>query len=237
MMDLPDTIAPPPEKEAALLALDQLVFEALEKDAARQAENPDGPKDPLQAYLLVDASCDPLIPIHADSFNEETRCLFDGKAFEDLAEVAPWLISLQRYGGAWDWFVDEGWGNNWGIVVLSRLPLPKLKSHFKKFIKAEDENGEVYFFKFYRPEHLNTYLPVFDADQRARFLRGIDGVLTEIDGGAGALVQRVAPDATLDSVTVDLVTMGTPLLPQPPSEEEVEAYVAEMIAQAEQESA
>ncbi|MEM1373655.1 MAG: DUF4123 domain-containing protein [Pseudomonadota bacterium] len=237
MMDLPETIAPPPEKEAALLALDQLVFEALEKDAARQAENPDGPKDPLRAYLLVDASCDPLIPIHADGFNEETRCLFDGQAFEDLAAVAPWLISLERYGGAWNWYMDEGWGSGWGIVVLSRLPLAKLKSHFKKFIKAEDESGEVYFFKFYRPEHLNTYLPVFDADQRARFLRGIDGILTETLEGAEALVHRVGPDASLVSVAVDLVTMGTPLIPQPPSDDEVNAYMAEMLAKAEQESA
>ncbi|MEL6690898.1 MAG: DUF4123 domain-containing protein [Pseudomonadota bacterium] len=225
MMDLPPSIAPPPEKEATLLALDQLVFEALEKDAARRAESPDKDKGPLMAYLLVDASCDPLIPAHADSFNEESRCLFDGQAFEELAEVAPWLISLERNGQAWDWFMDEAWGNNWGIVILSRLPMAKLKSHFKKFLKAEDEDGEVYFFKFYRPEHLNTYLPVFDDDQRQRFLKGIDGILTEAGDGLTALVQRVGKDAKLETVSVDLVTMGEPLIPKAPTDEEVAAYV------------
>ncbi|MEM6594851.1 MAG: DUF4123 domain-containing protein [Pseudomonadota bacterium] len=231
-MDLPPSIAPPPEVEAAMLALDQLVFEALEKDAEKRAAKPEEAPDPLRAYLLVDASCDPLIPHFAGSFNEEVRCLFDGQAFEDLAEVAPWLISLERFGDAWDWYVENGWGNNWGIVILTRLPLAKLKSHFKKFIKAEDEDGETYFFKFYRPEHLNTYLPIFDDDQRQRFLRGIDGILTEVDDGASALVHRVGKDAKLDSVSVDLVTMGTPLLTTGPTDEEIDAYVQEVLGDA-----
>ncbi|MCH2076207.1 MAG: DUF4123 domain-containing protein [Rhodobacteraceae bacterium] len=229
MMDLPPSIAPPPEKEAMLLALDQLVFEALEKDAVRRAENPGGDKGPLMAYLLVDASCDPLITMHADSFNEQSRCLFDGQAFEDLAEVALWLISLERNGQAWDWFMDEGWSNNWGIVILSRLPLAKLKSHFKKFIEAEDEDGEVCFFKFYRPEHLNTYLPVFDDEQRAHFLKGIDGILTEVGDGLTALVHRLGKDAQLETVSVDLVTMGEPLIAKAPTDEEVEAYVNQVL--------
>ena len=115
-------------------------------------------------------------------------------------------------------------------MILSRLPMAKLKSHFKKSIKVEDEDGEIYFFKFYRPEHLQTYLPVFDEDQRGKFLRGIEGIMIEADDGAAALVHRVGKDGALDSVSVDLVTMGTPLLAQPPTEEEIEAFIEEALA-------
>lgn len=233
-MDLPPTIAPPPEMEAVGLALDKLIFEALEKDKAKRAEAGDEELQPLRAFLLLDASCDALIPFYAENFKEEARCLFDGSAFEDLGEVAPWLIEVERYGEAWDWYVENGWGRNWGVFLLTRLPMANVKRHLKKFLKIEDENGEVMFFKFYRPEHMRTYLPIFDDDQRESFLRGIDGIMTETEDGSAAIVHRVGQGARLDSVTVDLVKLGTPLLPQPPTEQEINAYIDEMLAEADQ---
>ena len=226
-MDLPEFISPPPEKEALELALDALIFDPVEADEdARKAAN-DTQTPPLTAYLLLDASISPDIPICVEAFPETARCLFDGAAFEELADVGPWLVELRRYGDAWDWFVADGYGQNWGIILQSRLPLMKLKTQLKKFIKIADEEGNTYFFKYYRPQHLNAYLPGFDQDQRTSFLRGIDAIWAETHQSPETLLHySLAPDGSLITQSNDLVATGMPLRIQPPSEEDMNIWLA-----------
>lgn len=226
-MSLPEFLSPPPEKEAIDLALDALVFDPVQADEDARTKATDTETPPMRAFLLLDASINPDIPICAEAFPDPSRCLFDGAAFEELAEVGPWLIEIKRYGDAWDWYVSDGWGNNWGIIIHTRLTMAKLKTHLKKFIKVEDEDGETYFFKYYRPEHLNTYLPAFDADQQARFMKGIDAFSAEKHTEPGTMLQYAldANGALLTSIH-DLVDTGMPLRIQPPSEEDVAAILA-----------
>lgn len=227
-MELPEFLSPKPENEAVDLALEAMVFDPVEADEAAREEAEDTETPPLRSFLLLDASISPDISICAEAFPETARCLFDGAAFEELAEVGPWLIELKRFGDAFDWFVDDGWGNNWGIVIQTRLPMAKLKTHLKKFIKVQDEDGETYFFKFYRPQHLNVYLPDFDTDQKARFLQGIDAILAERHGERTELLRHVLhPEKGFGTTSHDLVEMGLPLRIQPPSEDDVEALLAQ----------
>lgn len=227
-MELPEFLSPPPEKEARELGLEAIVFDPVAQDAeARAAAPQDDGMAPLGAFLLLDASINPDIAIFAEAFSEPARCLFDGAAFEDLSEVGPWLIELRRYGDAWDWFVEDGYAQNWGIVIHSRLPLLKLKTQMKKFIKIKDEDDETYFFKFYRPEHLSNYLPAFDDKQRASFMRGIEAIFAETLSDPDHL-QRFSMDdeGKLTTQKFNLVETGMPLRIQPPSEDEVAAILA-----------
>lgn len=177
---------------------------------------------------MLDASISPDIAVCSQAFDEPSRCLFDGAAYEELADVGPWLIELRRYGDAFDWFVGDGWGKNWGIVIQTRLPLARLKTHLKKFIKVEDDDdGQTYFFKFYRPEHLKNFLPEFDPDQQQRFMQGIDAVLAE-QTRAPQMLERYAMDPRTGIVmaTHDLVATRMPLRIQPPDPAEVELLLA-----------
>ncbi|MFK7836761.1 MAG: DUF4123 domain-containing protein [Sulfitobacter sp.] len=231
-MELPEFLAPPPEKEAVELALDALIFDPVEADEAARTEAKDTETPPLTAYLLLDASQSADIPICADAFSEPARCLFDGAAFEELSEVGPWLIELRRYGDAWDWFVEDGYGQNWGLALHSRLPLMRLKTQLKKFIKIKDEDGDTYFFKFYRPQHLNTYLPIFDDEQRTSFMRGIDAIFAETEAKPEHLLRYgVGPDGRLETQTLDLIETGIPLRILPPSEEDVDKILAQAAAE------
>lgn len=225
-MDLPEFISPPPEKEAMELALDALIFDPVAADAKAREGAGDTETPPLNAYLLLDASISPDIPICVEAFPEQARCLFDGAAFEDLAEVGPWLVELRRYGSAWDWYVADGYGHNWGIIVHTRLPLMKLKTQLKKFIKIQDEEGQTYFFKFYRPQHLNAYLPSFDDDQRSRFLRGVDAMWAETHGAPEQLLSYALDGSgQLTTQAHNLVETGMPMRIQPPTPEEADAIL------------
>ena len=140
-LNLPEALSGSPDQEALALGLEQIVFGSLDEDE-RQRQASDKTVPPLRAFALLDASQSADIPICLEGFSDPARCLFDGAAYDDMAEVAPWLVELTRYSDAWDWFVEEGYGQNWGILIHSRLELPRLKTHLKKFLKIEDEGGE-----------------------------------------------------------------------------------------------
>ena len=226
MTELPPFLTPSPEQEALELGLDHLIFEPLEEDERARAEVQDEETPPLRAYTLLDASQSSDIPICLEGFSNPARCLFDGEAFEDLAEVAPWLVELTRYSDVWDWFVEDGYGNNWGILIHSRLELPRLKTQLKKYLKIDDGEGDVYYFKYYRPEHLNTYLPQFRGDELVRFMKGIEAFYTEDQEDTHKLWQhRLNEEDKLKRGTADLIKTGDPLRIQPASPEDADALI------------
>ena len=210
--ELPATLTGSPDQEALALGLEQIVFAPLDEDE-QQRQATDTTSPPLRAFALLDASQSPDIPICLEGFSDPARCLFDGAAYEDMAEVAPWLVELTCHSDAWDWFVEEGYGRNWGILIHSRLELPRLKTHLKKFLKIEDEDGERYFFKYYRPEHFNRYAPGFDDTQRASFWRGIEAVYAESKGDATVLIRHeLKTGGRHENRPLDMMEAGRPLL-------------------------
>lgn len=135
--------------------------------------------DELHVYALLDGAQDPSIHIYLQGFPEPARCLFDGEPGEDLAEVAPWLVELSEHGQALDWIAREGVGNDWGIFILSKMTLPRLKARLKQVLKVETDDGKSYYFKYYRPRHLNDYLPIMEGDQLRQMFAGAEAFLAE----------------------------------------------------------
>lgn len=211
-LDLPEALTGLPDQEALALGLEHIIFSPLEEDE-RQRRASNATISPLRAFALLDASQSADIPICLEGFSDPARCLFDGAAYEDMAEVAPWLVELARYSDAWDWFVEDGYGHNWGILIHSRLELPRLKTHLKKFLKIEDEDGERYFFKYYRPEHFNRYVPGFDDAQRATIWRGIEAIYAESkDDPTGLMRHGLDARGKHQRQEFDLMEVGRPLL-------------------------
>ena len=207
-----------PEEEALETGLAQVFFSPVEP--YEFARDPDQPA-PLRAYALIDASQNPEIAILLEAFDSPARCLFDGDEADDLAGVAPWLVELTRFDDAWDWFVNEGYGKNWAILIHSRLEMARLKTQLKRFLKITDDEGKTFFFKYYRPKHLNAYLPVFDAVQVESFMRGIELLFAEDDKDANKLVQyRRSPEGKLKALVHDLRDVGAPMITQISSDDD-----------------
>ena len=202
---MPALLTPDPEAEAREAALDRILF----------AEAPEG----CATYLLIDAAADPLIATTLEAFPEPARCLFDGQAFEELREVGPWLVQLQRHGRAWAWFLAEGWGRNWGVLLHSPLPLPKLKTRLKASLRVDNGEGGAYFFKYYRPKHLAAYLPAMSPAQAGTMMRGITTYLAEAPGDPSAVLRLVQGE---DGTVVQdrdgpCVTPASPSASSPPT--------------------
>lgn len=132
-----------------------------------------------QTYLLVDAAQSPEISTMVEALTDDALCLFDGEAQEDLATVAPWLVPLSADGDVYDWYMSDGWGNDWGIVLCSNLSARKLKTSLKRAIMVVDEDQREMYFKFYRPSVFREYLPVFEAEQCLYVMRDVGTVWVE----------------------------------------------------------
>jgi len=119
---------------------------------------PPGDKAKLSVWAILDCARDPKIYLALLESKLEFRCLYSGKLPRELEMVAPHLVELSptnRLIGRW---LDEGWGDAWG-VFLKIDDAANLRHHLRKFLKVQDEAGRRLVFRFYDPRVLRTFLP------------------------------------------------------------------------------
>lgn len=121
---------------------------------------------PMRTYAILDAAkITNLTELLEDSLLEH-RCLFKGKAYDDLKNVAPWIMRLEdgntftrnlftRSDAYW-----HLWDNQPGIYIRSRASLDDMWRHFRKFTKLQDEAGKWLYFRFWDPAGVAN--PLFD---------------------------------------------------------------------------
>ncbi|MCY0995339.1 DUF4123 domain-containing protein [Nannocystis sp. ILAH1] len=156
--------APVHPGEAALAALAQLR----------------GLRDAGTLYAIVDAArADRPIELIEESVDPYAS-LYDGEQGRAFDDVAPYLIRFERDSGLLERIVGEGWGEAWGIFVVSGADFEVVRRQLRRFLRI-DLAGEAHpvFFRFYDPRALQTVAPVLTADQRADLLRHLDAMLYE----------------------------------------------------------
>ena len=114
---------------------------------------------PLGTYAVLDAARDERIYPALTQADTESLCLYLGDKAEELAAVAPYLLSLTKEDPFTQWLMNYGWGRSWGIFVRSPASLKELHRHFRKFLMVYDEEGTSFYFRFYDPRVLRIYLP------------------------------------------------------------------------------
>jgi hypothetical protein len=118
-----------------------------------------------QISAILDAARDERIyPAILNSDNEYI-CLYRGNQAIDLADVAPYLVKLERGDAFAIYLLSHGWGNSWGIFFSSDAPFNQLRQHFRTFLMVYDDKGKPLYFRYYDPRVLRVYLPTCNADE------------------------------------------------------------------------
>jgi len=119
-----------------------------------------GKVPPLHTYAILDAAKVVNFVEMLEASGLEYRCLFKGKAAEEMRDVAPYVVRLEedvdftRNLFSHDpeqevpWFM---WDREPGIYVRSRGSLEEMWRHFRKFTKVQDEDGKWFYFRFWEP--------------------------------------------------------------------------------------
>ena len=162
-------------------------------------------------HILLDAACMEDKMYEAKELNKNHSSLYKGRSEEDLADVAPYLFELGKGSDFEKWFIENGWGNSWGVLIGSDHTFQEMFSHFRKFLIVKTENEEEeeeLYFRFYDPRVLRIFLPTCDEKQLREFFGPVEHFICEDEDPEYALVfsfeknqlqtQRISKEAIFD---------------------------------------
>jgi hypothetical protein len=150
-----------------------------------QALWPEGAKTKLGVWAVLDCARDPKIYLALLESKLEFRCLYSGKLPRALEMNAPHLVELSPTNRLIHRWLDEGWGEAWGVLLRIDDPA-NLRHHLRKFLKVRDERGRTLLFRYYDPRVLRAYLPTCT-----------DGELREVFGPIKAWLAESGNDDSL----------------------------------------
>lgn len=131
----------------------------------RQLWRPVEAEVPVQLYAILDSARDEKIYSKLLKSDIEVVSLYRGDPERELAEVAPYLIKLQRIDPFNEWFLKNGWGKSWGIFFESSATMKELRQHLRIFLMVYDEEANPLYFRYYDPRVFRIYLPTCDQEE------------------------------------------------------------------------
>lgn len=126
--------------------------------------------------------------------------LFQGKAQQELAEVAPYLVRLERESPfTRRLFTTPGalgglWGRDGGVLLLSAAPLADIRRQLRKYTRIRDEGGKWFYYRFWEPRVFRASAVQYDVATFRDFLGPIEAVLCP-DRSDDAMLLFEAPTA------------------------------------------
>lgn len=135
--------------------------------------------DDLNVFGILDGAAIPDLLTHLYSSELEYECLYRGELQPDMAEVAPYLVRLDKVSRFTNWVIEQGWGNHWGIFALSRQDLGPLRRHFRTLLVVHDSNAKPLYFRYYDPRVLRVYLPTCNASELAAIFGPVERYFLE----------------------------------------------------------
>ena len=126
-------------------------------------------------YAILDAAKIPSFPELLARSGLQFRCLFKGEAFDELKDVAPWIVALDEEDNfTRNLFTDSEtpwhlWGAQAGIFLRSAATLDELLHHFRKFTRVQDAAGKWYYWRFWEPAALPETLSSLQNDELENF--------------------------------------------------------------------
>jgi hypothetical protein len=141
-----------------------------------------------RVYVLLDGASIPnlLDRLYGDK-RPEFECLHRGELEPDMAEVAPYLVALDRGSEFAEWVMAQGWGNHWGIFAVSQSDLRALHFHLRTLTMVYSPEGKPMLFRYYDPRVLRTFLPTCVPEQIRQMFGPVARFVAEGESPAAAL--------------------------------------------------
>ena len=153
---------------SALSNLPDALFEGLPDASPHLLHHLYGAGAPIGVYMLVDGSLwrDVAGIFDLDVIDLPARCLFEGKAAEDAAATAPWLVDMsipepEKNSGSpfHRKFFAKHWPLGTSLLIQTSASFAEVRQHLRRFIQLPvQDDGRVRFFRFWDPRVLHPFL-------------------------------------------------------------------------------
>lgn len=141
-------------------------------------------------YAITDGAGEPLLAAMLRELGHSRACpvTIPGAAQHDLI---PYIVAVDAL--LLEWLRQTVWARPWGVFVLAKSDLQSLAQHFARFLFVSLPDGEQWFFRFYDPRVLGTYLPNCSAEELTSFCGPVRAFAIPVsDSGQVELMQFVA---------------------------------------------
>src|SRR5262249_36585829 len=138
-----------------------------------------GVQEPL--FALLDAARDPRVLQLLRASGEQYQSLYEGPKGEELAEFAPYLVSLPPGSQLHQVLVREGGGERWGACHTCPQPFKEVRGPFRRFLLVKNHDGRELYFRFYDPRVLRIFLPTCTPEETAQFFGPVSCFLLEAE--------------------------------------------------------
>lgn len=153
-------------------------------------------------YAIIEAARFTYLPEILENSELEHRCLFKNAAYDELKDVAPWIVRLDerdsltrnlltRSDAHWHLWDDEP-----ALYLRSRASLAELWQQLRKFTRVQDQRGQWFYFRFWDPKWTLALITAMDAADQARFMARIDGLIVLRKDGSAELISDSATRAS-----------------------------------------
>lgn len=141
-------------------------------------------------YAVLDGARDRRVHRMVRSSELPWRCLYAGAIPDELLEVAPYLVHVRPGGRLTSEVIAAGWGQAWGIWLVSPAPFDEIQRHLRRLLRVRDERGRRLLFRYYDPVVLSAFLPTCTVAELAELYGPIDAFLVEAGAGSGVTEYR-----------------------------------------------
>lgn len=123
--------------------------------------------------MFIDAAHDPRIYPAIAGSSHTRRCLFSEEHItDDIKAVSPFLVKIKHLDECLNWCLREGLHRHWITFFASdQGHVSELCLHFKRYSIAHTPDNKRYFFRFYDPRVLPSYVASQSQGERADFFR------------------------------------------------------------------
>lgn len=139
-----------------------------------------------RVYGIVDAARDRELALAAPKqFGQTIHWLFEDGSAAHMLHVAPYLVPIayrSRYPYNGSGYLDlwaERLDTSAGILLITPAEGESLRKHLGGLFRVTDEEDHRYFFRFYDPRVLRTYLPTCTAGEAVEFFGPVRWILVE----------------------------------------------------------
>lgn len=140
-------------------------------------------------FAVLDASREPAGVHAAKVAGGLCKSLYEGSTGERLRQVAPYLVEFRTASSFARWWFDA-WGKSAGIIVETSGSFADVRKHCRTLMIVRGQDQAKYYFRFYDPRVLRTYLPTLAEAEAERFFGLITAVHCEGTDGAELITYR-----------------------------------------------
>ncbi|HVR06578.1 MAG TPA: DUF4123 domain-containing protein [Thermoanaerobaculia bacterium] len=119
-------------------------------------------------YAVLDACASPAILAKVEGLGPDLApCLYRGNVDPKVLAVAPYVAAVDP--PLLDWLRSAVWAEPWGIFVATPADLKTVRTHLRKFLTVKSPEGAPFYFRYYDPRVLPTFLGSCNRKELAEF--------------------------------------------------------------------